>query len=125
MPRRWPPFAFLLACLATSLCQLTAAEDADKAGDEFFKRKIRPLLAANCFSCHGKEKKGGLSLESRAGMLAGGEGGTVVTLGKPDESRLLKAVKYTDEELQMPPSAKLADAEIALLREWIERGAPW
>jgi cytochrome c553 len=126
MPRFWRLLALLLICLAASFCERAiAAEEGDKSGDEFFERRIRPLLAANCFSCHGKEKKGGLSLESRRGMLAGGEGGTVVALGKPDESRLMKAVRYADEELQMPPSAKLADADIALLKEWIERGAPW
>ncbi len=114
-----------ICLLAMSLFKSAVAGESDKAGDEFFERRIRPLLAANCFSCHGKEKKGGLSLESRAGMLAGGDGGTVVALGKPDDSRLLKAVKYADEELQMPPSAKLGEQDIALLKEWIERGAPW
>lgn len=125
MPRFWHFLALLFCYLAPSLFNAAVAAEVDKAGDEFFERKIRPLLAANCFSCHGKEKKGGLSLESRAGMLAGGDGGTVVALGKPDDSRLLKAVKYADEELQMPPSAKLGEQDIALLKEWIERGAPW
>ena len=125
MPRFWHLSALLLCFLAGLLANVTSAGDTDKAGDEFFERKIRPLLAANCFSCHGKEKNGGLSLESRAGLLAGGDGGTVVALGKPDDSRLIKAVKYADEELQMPPSAKLAEQDIALLNEWIERGAPW
>ncbi|MFN0021668.1 MAG: DUF1553 domain-containing protein [Pirellulaceae bacterium] len=125
MPRFWHFLALLFCYLAAALFNGVVAAEVDKAGDEFFERKIRPLLAANCFSCHGKEKKGGLSLESRAGMLAGGDGGTVVALGKPDDSRLLKAVKYADEELQMPPSAKLGEQDIALLKEWIERGAPW
>lgn len=131
MSRFWHIVALLLFFLARhwQFASAAAAEGettaADKAGDEFFERKIRPLLAANCFSCHGKEKKGGLSLESRAGMLAGGDSGTAVTLGKPDDSRLIQAVKYADDELQMPPSAKMAEQDIALLKEWIERGAPW
>ena len=125
MPRCWQIFVLLLCSLSGPLADWALAAEGDNAADEFFERKIRPLLAANCFSCHGKEKKGGLSLESRAGMLAGGDGGAVITLEKPDDSRLLKAVTYADEALQMPPSAKLAEQDIALLKEWIERGAPW
>ena len=125
MSRCWQIAVLVLCCCATSFFEQVVAAEGDKAGDEFFERRIRPLLAANCFSCHGKEKKGGLSLESRKGLLAGGDGGTVVALGKPEESRLIRAVKYEDDELQMPPSAKLADQDIALLKEWIERAAPW
>ncbi|MBC7856683.1 MAG: PSD1 domain-containing protein, partial [Pirellulaceae bacterium] len=125
MLRFWHILALFLGCCPALFVNSGSGADGDKAGEEFFERRIRPLLAANCFSCHGTEKKGGLSLESRAGLLAGGDGGTVVALGKPNESRLLTAVKYADEELQMPPSAKLAEQDIALLKEWIERGLPW
>ncbi len=125
MPRFWLILALLLCCCLALFVSTGSAAEGDKAGEEFFERRIRPLLAANCFSCHGKEKKGGLSLESRAGLLAGGEGGTVVSLGKPEDSRLMRAVDYGDDELQMPPSARLPEQDIALLKEWIERGLPW
>jgi cytochrome c553 len=97
----------------------------DASGEEFFERKIRPLLVQHCFSCHGRgQKKGGLSLDSREGMLAGGESGTVVVLGKPDESLLIEAIDY-EGGVQMPPAGKLADDEIAALRQWLLAGAPW
>ncbi|MGI8978121.1 MAG: DUF1553 domain-containing protein [Pirellulaceae bacterium] len=125
MPRVWHIIALLLCCCPAAFVNTGLAAEGDKAGEEFFERRIRPLLAANCFSCHGKEKKGGLSLESRSGLLAGGDGGTVVALGKPEDSRLMRAVDYGDDELQMPPSARLPEQDIALLKEWIERGLPW
>ncbi len=97
----------------------------NQAGVEFFERKIRPLLAQHCFSCHGRgQKKGGLSLASREGLLAGGDSGTAVALDKPDESLLIQAVRY-DGDFQMPPSGKLADEEIAALAQWLALGAPW
>jgi len=98
---------------------------AGDAGHEFFERKIRPLLAQHCFSCHGRgQKKGGLSLDSREAMLAGGDGGTAVELGRPDKSLLLEAIGY-EGAVQMPPSGKLADDDIAAIRRWLHLGAPW
>lgn len=97
--------------------QLTAekappAEAAPAAAEvEFFERKIRPLLAAKCFECHGvngEQKvvaKGGLRLDSRAALLQGGDTGPSVTPGKPEESLLIEAVSYQTESLQMPPVA--------------------
>jgi hypothetical protein len=99
--------------------------NSEMAGDEFFERKIRPLLAQHCYSCHARgEKKGGLSLESREGLLAGGESGTVAIPGKPDESLLIAAVSYTGD-LEMPPNGKLAREEIEALKHWLAIGAPW
>ncbi|HJT34239.1 MAG TPA: PSD1 and planctomycete cytochrome C domain-containing protein [Pirellulales bacterium] len=83
------------------------------------------MLVQHCFACHGQGRsKGGLSLESRQAMLAGGDSGTVVVLGKPDESLLIEAVGYAGD-VQMPPSGKLPDEEIAALRQWLVLGAPW
>ena len=101
---------------------IAAKSSGDEAGIEFFERKIRPLLAQHCFSCHGRgQSKGGLSLASRDAMLAGGDSGTAVALGKPEESLLIEAVRY-DGDFQMPPSGKLADEEIAALAEWLCAG---
>jgi mono/diheme cytochrome c family protein len=125
---------FFVAVCAEAVCsrgaglaapQPTAKPMTDAAGEEFFERKIRPLLAQHCISCHGRgQKKGGLSLESREAMLAGGESGTAVILGKPEESLLLEAVRY-EGGVQMPPAGKLAVDEIAALRQWLLLGAPW
>ncbi|HEX7379331.1 MAG TPA: PSD1 and planctomycete cytochrome C domain-containing protein [Pirellulales bacterium] len=97
----------------------------DEAGNEFFERQVRPLLVRHCYACHGGGRaKGGLSLDSRAAMLAGGESGAVMAPGKPDESLLLAAVEYAGD-VQMPPDGKLADDEIAALKQWLALGAPW
>ena len=96
-------------------------------GDELFEKKIRPVLAANCFSCHSinlKAPMGGLVLDTNAGLRKGGVAGPVVVPGKPAESRLLAALSYTDPHLQMPPSGKLPDAMIADFEQWIAAGAP-
>ena len=91
----------------------------------FFETNIRPLLAEKCFACHGDTmQKGGLRLDTRGGLLAGGTNGAVVIAGKPDESVLLKAVHY-DGALKMPPSGKLTPAQIADLTTWVRTGAAW
>ena len=93
----------------------------------FFESKIRPLLAQHCYKCHSvraKKLKGGLLLDSRAGVMKGGDSGAVLVKGEPEKSRLLEALSYRDSDLQMPPDGKLDDASIELLREWIKRGAP-
>jgi hypothetical protein len=99
------------------------------AGDgmAFFESKIRPLLAEHCYECHSvraKKLKGGLLLDSRAGVMKGGDSGAILVPGKPEESRMIKALSYRDADLQMPPKGKLDDSLIGLLREWIAIGAP-
>src|SRR5512140_2809160 len=93
-----------------SLLLLAQATRADStAGEEFFERKIRPILVDNCYPCHSHEAtkvKGGLLLDSRADLLKGGDTGPVVVPGRPDDSLLVKAVRYTDDNLQMPPKNK-------------------
>lgn len=93
---------------------------------EFFAANIQPILEANCFECHSHDKKikGGLALDSRSGILKGGEGGPILVPGKPEESRLITAIRHTDKDLQMPPKSKLSDEEIAVLTAWIAQGAP-
>ncbi|HVC98948.1 MAG TPA: PSD1 and planctomycete cytochrome C domain-containing protein [Pirellulales bacterium] len=92
---------------------------------EFFEKQVRPLLANHCHKCHGPdEQKGGLRLDSRSAVLAGGDTGEAVVSGKPDESLLIEAVGYGGL-YQMPPTGKLAESEIATLRQWVELGAPW
>jgi len=92
---------------------------------DFFESKIRPILSRRCEQCHGERKQqGGLRLDGRPGWLRGGERGSAVVPGEPEESRLVAAVRYDDEDLQMPPDEKLPDREIADLVEWVRRGAP-
>ncbi|MBL8240151.1 MAG: PSD1 domain-containing protein [Bryobacterales bacterium] len=96
-------------------------------GDEFFESRIRPVLAEKCYGCHSsrlREPKANLQLDSRGALRKGGDSGPAVVPGKPAESRLLKAISYTDFHLRMPPAGKLPDAVIADFNSWIAMGAP-
>jgi len=94
---------------------------------EFFEAKIRPVFADNCYSCHsaGGKIKGGLRLDLPGTVFKGGDSGPAILPGNPDASLLIKAVRYTDADLQMPPKDKKLPAEqIALLEAWVRMGAP-
>ena len=104
------------------------ASTPEAAGLEFFESKIRPLLIDNCYKCHSpdsKKVKGGLLLDSKENVLKGGDTGPAIVPGNPDTSLLIKAVRYSDENLQMPPKGKKLSAEqIASLEAWVKMGAP-
>jgi hypothetical protein len=110
---------------------LAAAEGSgagsDRAGVEFFERKIRPLLAGNCYTCHSASTnaKGGLRTDDRNGLLQGGDSGPAVVPGKPEESLLLQAVRHQGDAPKMPPKKRLTEPEIADLERWIAAGAAW
>ena len=98
---------------------------ADPAATEFFEEKIRPVLAINCYSCHGAEAQmGGLRVDSRAALLKGGKTGSALTVGDPAKSLLLTAVQQSGS-LKMPLGGHLKQPEIAALSAWIKGGAPW
>ena len=91
---------------------------------QFFEAKVRPLLVNHCFECHGETKqKGQLRLDSLSAALSGGESGAALIPRNSKESLLLQAVRY--ESFEMPPSGQLPDSDVAILEEWIQRGAPW
>ncbi len=103
----------------------TAAADGSAQGLEFFEQKVRPLLTQRCLECHsGADAKGSLRLDSKAGLLAGGDTGPAVVPGKPAESLLVDAVNY-GQTYQMPPKSRLAADEVAVLTRWVELGVPW
>ena len=92
----------------------------------YFERNVRPLLANNCYQCHSAKEgkfKGGLSLDTKAGLLKGGDSGKVIAGKNPKSSLLWQAVRQTGE-LKMPPKKKLNSREIAVLTKWIKMGAP-
>ncbi|HVX10124.1 MAG TPA: PSD1 and planctomycete cytochrome C domain-containing protein [Pirellulales bacterium] len=92
---------------------------------DFFEKQVRPLLVEHCHQCHGERaQKGNLRLDSRAAVLQGGDTGPALVPGKPAESLLVDAIGYGDL-YQMPPLGKLAEKQIAVLRRWVELGAPW
>lgn len=83
------------------------------------------LLRSECSACHNSDKKkGGLLLTSREGLLAGGSEGPVVTLGKPESSKLL-ATLASEADPHMPPKGQLSAEQVQLLRRWIQAGVPW
>ena len=97
--------------------------------DAVFKDRVLPLLAKHCHECHShaaKKSKNGLVLDSAAAILTGGEAGPAIVPGDPEKSLLLKAVRHTNPDLQMPPKgkAKLSEAEIAVLVEWVKQVQP-
>lgn len=102
-----------------------ASSPRDDQGIEFFESYIRPILVEHCLECHGSDEKkvrGGLRLTSRESMLLGGDSGTAVVPGKPNESLFISSVHYEDYE--MPPEGQLSESQIASLVRWVEMGAP-
>ena len=100
---------------------------AEPEGIEFFENHIRPLLAQNCYKCHSKEAgkaKGELLLDTREGLRKGGDSGPAIVPGNPKASRLIQAVSYDNDDLQMPPKTKLPQEAIDKLTRWIVMGAP-
>jgi hypothetical protein len=95
---------------------------------EFFENKVRPVLSKHCYKCHSAEAtkvKGGLLLDTREGTLTGGDSGPALVPGDAEKSLLIKAIRYTDPDLQMPPKGeKLSDAQVADLVSWVKMGAP-
>jgi Protein of unknown function (DUF1553)/Protein of unknown function (DUF1549)/Planctomycete cytochrome C/EF hand len=95
--------------------------------ERFFEAKIRPVLATHCGKCHAstaEKLRGGLRVDSREGLRTGGDSGPAIVPGNPDESLLIQAIRYRDEELKMPPKARLSDAVVADFETWVKMGAP-
>jgi len=113
--RRSPLFVGLL--LTTSL----GAAPVD------FAHEVVPILRKHCAECHtGDKKKGGLSMNTRASLLEGGENGVVVAPGQAQKSKLLEAIVSADPDVRMPPKGdRLNPAEVTTLRAWVEQGAVW
>ena len=114
-----PPYFLVSSFLVLSSFTSMGAVD--------FSHQIVPLLREKCAECHtGTKKKGGLSMNDRETLMEGGESGAVLAPGKADDSKMLKAVLSTDPDDQMPPKGdRLTEAQVTLLRTWINEGAKW
>lgn len=124
----WLKVRVILPCLAwcvvASSSVLTYAAEAAPKELEFFEQKIRPVLVAHCYECHAadaKQLQGGLLVDSRAGLLAGGDSGPAVVPHDVESSLLLSALRYDD--FKMPPRGKLPESVIADFEHWIRLGA--
>ena len=123
-------FATLFLCAAYCIqCPTVVGQNATKPTAkeiEFFESKVRPLLVQHCYECHSakaKEPKGGLRVDGRAFLLAGGDTGPAIEPGN-QKSLLLDAIGYGDL-YQMPPKTKLPQQEIDIFKQWVKMGAPW
>jgi len=110
----------LLAILIGSTLVASAADLSEQ-----FETSIRPLLAKNCYACHTQAKLGGLTINSREGLLKGGKSGPAIVPGSPDKSLLIQAINYSHPSIKMPPTGQLSRGEIDLMIAWIKDGAFW
>jgi len=118
-------FPFALANLAAAAITPKAAPDA--AQIDFFEQHIRPVLVQKCYKCHAADAekiKGGLLLDTREGVLAGGDSGAAIVPGDPKNSLLMKSIRWIDKDLKMPPKEQLSADVIADFEKWIAMGAP-
>ncbi len=118
-------FGLLVWLIVTDPSLVWSDENQQEA--TLFSKQVLPLLREHCFECHSHESEeasGNLVLDSRSAILLGGSRGKAYDETSPQKSWLLRAVRYEDNELQMPPSGKLDEASIDLLRQWLELGAP-
>jgi hypothetical protein len=123
-PGRGAVLATMLAVVMVG-ARCSSADDTTAADFEFFEKQVRPLLVEHCHACHSAARKvrGGLRLDGANGWRTGGDSGPAIIPGKPDESLLIQAVRYTDSGLSMPPKGKLSDSTIKVLEEWVRAGA--
>lgn len=142
MPTSSPPaphISLQKRCGLLRLCRLlllpaafsgfhASAQDTPKFSREqldFFEARIRPVLVKHCYECHAADSRplqGGLRLDSRAGLLQGGDSGPAVVPGEPADSRLLKALRH--DGYAMPPKGRLANSIVSDFESWIAMGLP-
>lgn len=114
------PLTLAVFCFTHS----AVAQD-ENVDHSFFEKKIRPVLVERCYKCHSTETgemEGGLALDSKEATLQGGDSGPAIVPGRIRESILIKAIRYRDQSLKMPPDQKLSDAVIADFERWVRQG---
>src|SRR5213593_1531447 len=112
--------------LGILVAALAIGADAQNAGVDHFEKKIRPVLASQCYACHSTSApapQGGLLLDSARGIRKGGNSGVAIQAGDPERSLLMRAISYTDKKLKMPPGKPLASEVVADFERWIREGA--
>lgn len=125
-----PPVRRLLLGILTVLATVSMAHaggESNEAGIAYFEKHVRPLLALRCYECHSERSgvaEGGLLLDEPSQWMRGGHSGPAIVPGDPDASPLIRAVRYEDPDLQMPPSQTLPEEEVAKLEQWVRIGAP-
>jgi len=115
-----------IALISVGLASVNAQDDAAKP--EFYTTKVKPIFDANCARCHsGLNHRGGLNIDTRAGLLKGGHDGAVIVPGDPAHSLLVRLIRHegpAGDPMPMPPKRdKLSDADIAIVERWVKAGA--
>jgi len=101
--------------------------ESDRERLDFFEAKVRPIFAERCYACHSAGAgavKGGLLLDTREGILKGGDSGPAVVPGDPDRSPLVRAIRNVDDDARMPPKTRLAPEQVGAIEAWVRIGAP-
>jgi hypothetical protein len=121
--------ALFVAGLLASGVPAGGQEPVSADGAEFFERRIRPVLAEKCYSCHSAKAgkvKADLALDTREGLRRGGYSGPALVPGDPENSLLIKAIRHTSEDLEMPPKEadRLTPEQVRDFELWVKMGAP-
>lgn len=122
------PYPHRIICgFCTILCLVSPSLSNADVRDEFFEKRVRPLLVQHCVECHGpNQQEGGLRLDSRTQVVQGTEDlAALVVPGDPPNSRLIQVLQYSEDDVQMPPEEKLPAADLKVLTEWVQAGAVW
>jgi len=121
-------FGAVMVVCAVLAMESRSARAQDAGSVKFYTEKVVPIVQENCYRCHGGvNHRGGLTLDTKAGLLKGGHSGVVVVPGHPEQSLLVKLIRHegpADDPKDMPPNKpKLSDADIATVEQWIKAGA--
>ncbi len=115
----------LLLSFTPCLAQESKPEAAKPKEVVTYKDHVSPILRKHCGSCHNPDKAtSDFDVMTYQTLMAGGSSGEAIAAGSPDSSRLYKAVAHLEEPFMPPKAAKIPDAEIAVIKRWIELGAP-
>ncbi len=120
-PRILPLIVLLAGACGTLGLDFTRAEEVE----EFFEKRVRPVLVEHCYECHNAKsagENGGLALDSSAGLEQGGERGPLLEAGEPKQSLIVQAIRYEHDDLEMPPSGKLEEPQIRVVTQWVQMG---
>jgi hypothetical protein len=112
--------SILLIMIAPLLAQTETSKEA------FFEARIRPVLAKSCFKCHGEATaEHGLRVDSRRALIEGGSSGAALVPEHPDRSLVIQALRYTHDDIRMPPDRAMPDRVVADFERWVAGGAVW
>ncbi len=121
-----PTARIALAVLALLISRAATVHGGDPIGEPIFRAKIEPVLSAECYQCHSaasEKVKGGLRLDTREGLLRGGDSGAVVVPGESEQSLLIQALRHEDGLAMPPKKPMLPKSVIADFARWVDAGA--